>query len=106
MSEQTYLNIAVLTISDTRNEATDTSGHYLVKAATDAGHHIADKKIVIDDVYQIRAVISDWIADNNIHGIVSTGGTGFRVVIRHLKLYQCCLINMLKVLARCLEQFL
>ncbi|MFT6087441.1 MAG: molybdenum cofactor biosynthesis protein B [Glaciecola sp.] len=77
MSEQTYLNIAVLTISDTRNEETDTSGHYLVKAATDAGHHIADKKIVIDDVYQIRAVISDWIADNNIHAIVTTGGTGF-----------------------------
>ncbi|MFT4732876.1 MAG: molybdenum cofactor biosynthesis protein B [Gammaproteobacteria bacterium] len=77
MSEQTYLNIAVLTISDTRNEETDTSGHYLVKAATDAGHHIADKKIVIDDVYQIRAVTSDWIADENIHAIVTTGGTGF-----------------------------
>jgi molybdenum cofactor biosynthesis protein B len=77
MSEQTYLNIAVLTISDTRTEETDTSGHYLVKAVTDAGHHIADKKIVIDDVYQIRAVTSDWIADENIHAIVTTGGTGF-----------------------------
>ena len=77
MSELTYLHIAVLTISDTRNEETDTSGHYLVKAATDAGHHIADKKIVIDDVYQIRAVISDWIADETIHAIVTTGGTGF-----------------------------
>jgi molybdenum cofactor biosynthesis protein B len=77
MSEQTYLNIAVLTISDTRNEETDTSGHYLVKAMTDAGHSIADKQIVIDDVYKIRAVTSAWIADENIHAIVTTGGTGF-----------------------------
>jgi len=77
MSEQTYLNIAVLTISDTRNEETDTSGHYLVKAMTEAGHRIADKQIVIDDVYKIRAVASAWIADENIHAIVTTGGTGF-----------------------------
>jgi molybdenum cofactor biosynthesis protein B len=77
MSEQTYLNIAVLTISDTRNEETDTSGHYLVKAMTEAGHRIAGKQIVIDDVYKIRAVTSAWIADENIHAIVTTGGTGF-----------------------------
>ena len=77
MTEQTYLNIAVLTISDTRNEETDTSGHYLVNAMTEAGHRIADKQIVIDDVYKIRAVTSTWIADENIHAIVTTGGTGF-----------------------------
>lgn len=77
MTEQTYLNIAVLTISDTRNEETDTSGHYLVNAMTEAGHRIADKQIVIDDVYKIRAVASTWIADENIHAIVTTGGTGF-----------------------------
>ncbi len=77
MTEQTYLNIAVLTISDTRTEETDTSGQYLVKALTEAGHRIADKQIVIDDVYKIRAVTSAWIADENIHAIVTTGGTGF-----------------------------
>jgi molybdenum cofactor biosynthesis protein B len=77
MTEQTYLNIAVLTISDTRSDETDTSGHYLVEAATEAGHRIADKQIVVDDVYKIRAVTSAWIADENIHAIVTTGGTGF-----------------------------
>lgn len=77
MSEQTYLNIAVLTISDTRNEASDTSGQYLVEAIETAGHSVADKKIVIDDVYQIRALASGWIADPHIHAIVTTGGTGF-----------------------------
>jgi molybdenum cofactor biosynthesis protein B len=77
MTEQTYLNIAVLTISDTRSEETDTSGQYLVKAMTEAGHRIADKQIVVDDVYKIRAVTSAWIADENIHAIVTTGGTGF-----------------------------
>ncbi len=77
MSEQTYLNIAVLTISDTRVEETDTSGQYLANAIIEAGHKLADKKIVIDDVYKIRAVTSNWIADENIHAIVTTGGTGF-----------------------------
>ncbi|WP_412972149.1 molybdenum cofactor biosynthesis protein B [Glaciecola sp. MF2-115] len=77
MSEQTYLNIAVLTISDTRDEASDTSGQYLVEAVTSAGHNLADKKIVIDDVYQIRAIASDWIANEDIHAIITTGGTGF-----------------------------
>lgn len=77
MTEQTYLNIAVLTISDTRNEETDTSGHYLVEAVTDAGHRIADKQIVVDDVYKIRALTSAWIANENIHAIITTGGTGF-----------------------------
>jgi molybdenum cofactor biosynthesis protein B len=77
MSEQTYLNIAVLTISDTRDEETDTSGHYLVNAIKGAGHALADKKIVIDDIYKIRAITSNWIADESIHAIISTGGTGF-----------------------------
>ncbi|MDO6686028.1 MULTISPECIES: molybdenum cofactor biosynthesis protein B [unclassified Agarivorans] len=74
---QTFLNIAVLTVSDTRNEETDTSGRYLAEALTDAGHKLADKKIVIDDIYQIRAVLSNWIADPNIDCVISTGGTGF-----------------------------
>lgn len=70
------LNIAVLTISDTRSEADDTSGHTLVSGITEAGHKLYEKKIVADDIYQIRAVISQWIADTSIHAILTTGGTG------------------------------
>ncbi|WP_024603707.1 molybdopterin-binding protein, partial [Pseudoalteromonas sp. TAE79] len=57
---QIPLNIAVLTVSDTRDAITDTSGHYLIKALTEAGHHLADKDIVKDDVYQMRAIASQW----------------------------------------------
>lgn len=76
-NELVPLHIAVLTVSDTRTEDTDTSGNLLVTALQDAGHKLADKTIVIDDIYQIRAAISPWIADNAIHAIVITGGTGF-----------------------------
>ena len=71
------LNIAVLTVSDTRTEENDTSGQALVERVQQAGHNLADKAIVIDDVYQLRAIVSKWIADDSIHAIVSTGGTGF-----------------------------
>lgn len=71
------VNIAVLTVSDTRDEQTDTSGHYLVQALQSAGHKLCDKKIVKDDVYQMRAVTSQWIADEQIQAILVTGGTGF-----------------------------
>lgn len=71
------LNLAVLTVSDTRNEDTDTSGQLLVQRLQEQGHQLADKKIVIDDIYQIRAVISQWVADDAIQGILVTGGTGF-----------------------------
>ncbi|WP_432453018.1 MULTISPECIES: molybdenum cofactor biosynthesis protein B [unclassified Agarivorans] len=75
--QQTFLNIAVLTVSDTRNEATDSSGQYLAEALQQAGHRLADKHIVIDDVYQIRAIVSQWIASSEIDCVISTGGTGF-----------------------------
>lgn len=71
------LNIAVLTVSDTRTEENDTSGQALVERLTQSGHHLASKAIVIDDVYQLRAQVSHWIADKNIHVIMTTGGTGF-----------------------------
>jgi len=71
------INLAVLTVSDTRTEETDTSGHSLVENLQAAGHNLVDKRIVIDDVYQIRAVISQWIADPTVEGILITGGTGF-----------------------------
>lgn len=71
------LQIAVLTVSDTRNESTDTSGEYLRLSATEADHIVVAKKIVIDDIYQIRAAVSQYIADANIHAVLITGGTGF-----------------------------
>ena len=71
------LNIAVLTVSDTRNEETDTSGNYLVEAISEAGHNVVSKEIVIDDKYKLRELVSKWIADEQINTIISTGGTGF-----------------------------
>lgn len=70
------LNIAVLVVSDSRNEADDKSGKMLVKLLTETGHNLADKKFVTDDIYQIRAVVSKWIADPEIHAVITTGGTG------------------------------
>lgn len=71
------LSIAVLTVSDTRDESSDTSGHYLVESLQAAGHQLAEKRIVIDDIYLIRAVVSQWIADPAVQAVLVTGGTGF-----------------------------
>jgi molybdenum cofactor biosynthesis protein B len=71
------LKVAVLTVSDTRTQETDTSGAFLEEALRDAGHDIADRQIVIDDVYQLRAIVSQWIADPEVEVILTTGGTGF-----------------------------
>jgi molybdenum cofactor biosynthesis protein B len=70
------LNIAILTVSDTRTEATDKSGDTLVKLVTEAGHSLAEKRIVPDDIYRIRAVVSHWIAADTINAVITTGGTG------------------------------
>ena len=70
------LNIAVLTISDSRDEATDKSGALLAARLERAGHHLAGKSIVPDDIYKIRATVSAWIADDGVNVIISTGGTG------------------------------
>ncbi|MGX8220452.1 molybdenum cofactor biosynthesis protein B [Psychrobacter celer] len=71
------LNIAILTVSDSRTLAEDTSGQYLADSLTEAGHNLADRKLISDDIYQIRAVISGWIADPTVHAVITTGGTGF-----------------------------
>ena len=71
------LNLAVLTVSDTRTRDTDTSGQFLEDALLEAGHNLADRTIVIDDIYRIRAVLSAWIADPDMHSVLVTGGTGF-----------------------------
>lgn len=70
------LNIAVLVVSDSRTEADDVSGKTLVAGLQEAGHQLAEKKIVPDDVYQVRAVVSRWIADSGVQVVISTGGTG------------------------------
>lgn len=70
------LNIAVLTVSDTRTEADDTSGRTLVERLEAAGHRLAAKAIEPDDIYRIRARVSGWIADPEVHAVISTGGTG------------------------------
>ncbi len=70
------LNIAILTVSDSRTEKTDKSGRLLVERLQKAGHQLAEKKIVADDIYQIRAIISNWCIDENIQAIITTGGTG------------------------------
>lgn len=69
--------IALLTVSDTRTEATDKSGDYLRHALQAAGHRLSDKQILPDHKYRIRARLSQWIADPEIRVIIITGGTGF-----------------------------
>ncbi len=70
------LNIAILVISDTRTAKDDISGNTLVERLEKAGHTLLTKEIVADDIYQIRATVSHWIADNDVNVIISTGGTG------------------------------
>ena len=70
------LNIAVMTVSDTRTEETDKSGNTLAKLLTEAGHTLGDKQIVPDNIYRIRAVVSQWIADESVNAVITTGGTG------------------------------
>lgn len=76
-SEFRPLNVAVVTVSDTRTEATDTSGQFLQEAAVAAGHKLISKQICKDDVYKLRALIAALIADDSVHAVLVTGGTGF-----------------------------
>ena len=70
------LNIAVLTLSDTRTAANDTSGDALVEMLTEAGHRLAARDLCPDNMYRMRAIVSQWIADPEIHVVITTGGTG------------------------------
>ncbi len=71
------LNVAVLTVSDTRSYDSDTSGQCLVDNLTEAGHRLIDRQLIPDDIYQMRAVVSGWIANPEVHAVLVTGGTGF-----------------------------
>lgn len=75
--EQKSLCICVLTISDSRNIDTDTSGQLLIDALLNAGHQLHERTIVKDDIYQMRATVSNWIASDKIDVVLTTGGTGF-----------------------------
>jgi molybdenum cofactor biosynthesis protein B len=70
------VNIAVLTVSDTRDLASDKSGQTLADRIVKAGHHLADRRIVRDDAAAIEAILREWIADANVDAVISTGGTG------------------------------
>lgn len=78
MSENQWvaIKIAILTVSDSRTEADDTSGDALVDRLTQAGHKLAEKVICSDDKYKIREIVSRWIANKEVDVIISTGGTG------------------------------
>ncbi len=78
MSDRKFipLNIAVLTVSDSRDETTDKSGKLLIDRLQEAGHRLQEKQIIPDDVYRIRAAVSHWIGDDATQVVLTTGGTG------------------------------
>jgi molybdenum cofactor biosynthesis protein B len=70
------VRVAILTVSDTRDETTDTSGQILIDRVKEAGHDLADRAVIRDDIEQIRAQVRDWIDSKAVDAIISTGGTG------------------------------
>ena len=77
LSDMSPLAIAILTISDSRTAANDTSGDLLAERLSSDGHLLATRVLIPDDVYQIRATVSNWIADDTTDVVLTTGGTGF-----------------------------
>ena len=71
------LSLCVLTVSDTRTMENDTSGDWLCNALAEAGHRLHERAISRDDRYALRAIVSRWIADAEVDGVIVTGGTGF-----------------------------
>jgi molybdenum cofactor biosynthesis protein B len=76
MSDQQQVGIAILTVSDSRDETTDTSGKYLAQAVERDGHRLVARSIVPDNVERIRAAVQAWAGDATVDVIISTGGTG------------------------------
>lgn len=75
--EMKPLNIALLTVSDSRGVTEDSSGQFLESSIVEAGHSLAARRILPDDVYLIRALVAAWVADAKVHAVLITGGTGF-----------------------------
>lgn len=71
------LSLCILTVSDTRDASSDTSGDYLAEAVQAEGHHVVERALLPDDRYRLRARVSAWIADDAVDGVLVTGGTGF-----------------------------
>lgn len=76
-SEFIAISVAILTVSDSRSEADDSSGEYLRDAAIEAGHQVVARQVSKANIYQIRAIVSQWIADSQIGAVLINGGTGF-----------------------------
>jgi len=76
-SEFQAISLAILTVSDSRSKDDDTSGEYLRDAAAEAGHFVVAREVSKDNIYQIRAIVSQWIADEKIGAVLINGGTGF-----------------------------
>lgn len=76
-SEFIAARIAILTVSDRRTEADDTSGQYLQEVAQETGHQVVARALVKDNIYQIRAQVSAWIASDDVQAVLINGGTGF-----------------------------
>ncbi|ALU44918.1 molybdenum cofactor biosynthesis protein B [Pseudoalteromonas rubra] len=76
-AQLTSLNIAILTVSDTRDESTDRSGNFLKEQVIEEGHNVVEKVILPDDKYAIRAQVAHWIAQDKVESVLITGGTGF-----------------------------
>ena len=74
--QRVAVSIAVLTVSDTRDESNDKSGALLVERLKAQGHALYEKVILTDDIYQVRAQVAQWIANPDVQAVVSTGGTG------------------------------
>jgi molybdenum cofactor biosynthesis protein B len=77
VAEFKALNIAVLTLSDTRTRENDSSGDTLSELLQEADHHLVARELIPDNIYLMRSIVSRWIADPDIHAIITTGGTGF-----------------------------
>ena len=76
MSEKKCVNIAILTVSDTRTEADDKSGQVLVDRVQEAGHHLVEKKIIKDEKDLLQEQLKKWIASPDVDVVIATGGTG------------------------------
>ena len=77
LTEFVPLSLCVLTVSDTRDASNDTSGDYLIEALRAAGHQLHERALAKDDRYRMRAIVSQWIADEAVDGVLITGCTGF-----------------------------
>ena len=94
-----FVNIAVLTVSDTRTLQTDTSGAYLQEALEEEGHTLADRKIVVDDIYQMRAIVTAWLLIQLSTLSLPRVGLDLLVATVHPKRYRPYLIKLLRALA-------